>query len=90
VKKVSKKFIIFVLGLWTDIAQEEFQFMDKGPKVVIPPLINNNLFQITMLVLDEDYQSNYIDFLLAAFKVFIWCHGSLQYHDQDNMFKSQY
>jgi hypothetical protein len=82
--------IAFVLEFWIDVAQEEFQFMDKGPKVVIPPLINNNSFQITMLVLDEDYQSNYIDFLLAAFKVFIWCHGSFQYHDQDSLLKNQY
>ncbi|CAM6049392.1 unnamed protein product [Sphagnum compactum] len=40
----------------------------KEQKLVSPTQISNNLFQVTMLILDEGYGNHYIDFLLAAFK----------------------
>ncbi len=52
----------------TLIDAEEVQIV-KEQKLVIRTQIYNNLFQVSMWILDEGYGSHYIDFLLAALKV---------------------
>ncbi len=57
-----------MLHMRTLIDPQEVQIV-KEQKLVIPTQISNNLFQVTMSILDEGYGNHYIDFLLAAFKV---------------------
>ncbi len=59
-----------MLHMWTLTDAQEFQIV-KEQKLVSPTQISNNLFQVTMLILDEGYENHYIDFLLAAFKVLL-------------------
>jgi hypothetical protein len=50
------------------IDAQEVQIV-KEHKLVIRTQISNNLFHVTMWILDEGYGNHYIDFLLAASKV---------------------
>ncbi len=57
-----------MLHMRTWIDAQEVQIV-KEQKLVIRTQISNNLFQVTMWILEEGYGNHYIGFLLAALKV---------------------